>query len=77
MQTRRIMHIHRKPLRLMLGMTALALLLSILMACDTDATPAPEATPVAEQAAVSAPRTNGGQRYRAHSQAPGNGNGGR
>ena len=46
------MQIHRKPLRLMLSMAALTLLLSILIACDTEATPVPEATPSAEPAAV-------------------------
>ena len=49
------MHIHGKPVQLMLGMAALTLLLSILIACDTEATPVPEATPSAEPAAVSAP----------------------
>ena len=49
------MEIHSNPLRLMLGMAALTLLLSILLACDTEATPVPEATPVAVSAAVSAP----------------------
>ena len=49
MQTRRIVDIHKKPLRLMLGMAALTLLLVTLLACGT------EATPVAEPAAVSAP----------------------
>ena len=49
------MEIHRKPIRLILTITALTLLLSILLACDTEATPVPEDTPVAEPAAVSAP----------------------
>ena len=49
------MNSHKKAMRWMLSMTALTLLLVTLMACDTGATPVPEATPVAEAAAVPAP----------------------
>ena len=41
------MQSHRKPLRLMLSMAALTLLLSILLACDTEATPVPAPAPQA------------------------------
>ena len=41
------MQIHRKPLRLTLGMAALTLLLPILLACDTEATPVPAPAPQA------------------------------
>ena len=43
MQARRIVNIHKKPLRLILTVTALTLLLSILLACGTEPTPVPEA----------------------------------